>query len=144
MSSWVSPFSSSPSYCHREGSFFSSSPVGIMGATRSSSLPPILGGSALAIPPSVTREVQDVLSLGAPPLPIARALPLMVDSHLSLLGSSQDVSGGAASPSLPLLPLGLILQCVYCPHPICGCGACVSSSPSFDSHYPPPPHQVWK
>ena len=82
------------------GSPFSSSPVGIMVAMAgSSSWLPILGGSAsLAIPPSVTHEIQDELSLAAPPLTNVGALPLTVDSHPSLLGSSQDVSGGATSP----------------------------------------------
>jgi hypothetical protein len=69
--------------------------------------PPVLGGSAsLSIPSSVTCEVQDVSSLAAIPLTNVRVLPLMVSSHPSLLGSSQDVSDGAASP--PLLPLDLI------------------------------------
>ena len=49
----------------------------------------------------------------ATPLPNVRVLPLTVDSHPSLLGSSSDVLGGAASP--PLLPLGLILQCLLPP-----------------------------
>ncbi len=52
----------------------------------------------MAIPPSVTREVQDVSSLAATPLTNVRVLPLMISSHPSLLGSSRDVSGGAASP----------------------------------------------
>ncbi len=52
----------------------------------------------MAIPSSVTREVQDVSSLVATPRTNVRALPLTVSSHPSLLGSSRDVSGGAASP----------------------------------------------
>jgi hypothetical protein len=56
----------------------------------------------MAIPPSVTREVQDVSSLAATPLTNVRVLPLTVSSHPSLLGSSRDVLGGAASPPLAL------------------------------------------
>ncbi len=52
----------------------------------------------MAISLSVTHEVQDVSSLAATPLTNGRVLPLMVLSHPSLLGSSRDVSGGAASP----------------------------------------------
>ncbi len=56
--------SSFHSPCHCGGSSFSSSPVGIMRAMAGSlHWPPILGGSAsMAIPPPVTREVQDVSS----------------------------------------------------------------------------------
>jgi hypothetical protein len=106
---------SSHSSCHCGGSSFSSSPVGIMKATTGLlHQPPILGGSAsMAIPPSVTSEVQDVSSLAATPLTNVRVLPLMVSSHPSLLGSSRNVSGGVASP--PLLPLGLVLQCLLSP-----------------------------
>jgi hypothetical protein len=63
--------------------------------------PPFGGGVAsLAIPLTVTREVKGVSSLVAPPLTVVRALPLMVmvNLHPSLLGSSQDVLGGEASP----------------------------------------------
>ena len=68
--------------------------------------PPVLGGSAsMAIPLSVTHEVQDVLSLAATPLPNVRVLPLTVSSYPSLLGSSWDALGGGASlhpaPSIP-------------------------------------------
>ena len=102
-----------PFFSSSWGPSSSSSPSGIMVAKGYSSWPPILGGSSsLAIPPSVTREVQDVSSLVAPPLAIVRALPLTINSHPSLLGSSRDVSGGAAFP--PLHPLGLFLHYRYC------------------------------
>ncbi len=71
---------------------------------------PVLGGSAsTTIPPSVTREVQNVSSLAATPLTNVRVLPLTVSSLPSLLGSSRDVSGGAAPHPPPMLPLGPIL-----------------------------------
>ena len=110
--------SSSHSPRHRGGSSFSSSSIGIMkGKAGLSYRPPVLGGSAsTAIPPSVTHEVQNVSSLAATPLTNVRVLPLTVNSHPSLLGSSRDVSGGVTPP--PLLPLGLILQCLL-PPPIC-------------------------
>jgi hypothetical protein len=67
--------------------------------------PPILGGSAsMAIPPSVTREVQGVSSLVATHLTNVRVLPLTISSHPSLLGSSRNVLGGVASP--PPAPAG--------------------------------------
>ena len=98
---------SSHSPCYHGGSSFPFS-VGIMRAKAGSShRPPVLGGSAsMAIPPSVTHEVQDVSSLVATPTPLTnvRVLPLMADSHPGLLGSSRDVSGGAASP--PSAPAG--------------------------------------
>jgi hypothetical protein len=77
--------------------------LGLWGPTGYSSWPPILGGSAsLAIPPSVTREVQDVSSLMAPHLAIVRALPLTVNSHpTSLLGSSRVVSRVVRHPPPP-------------------------------------------
>ncbi len=122
--------SSSHSPCHHGGSSFSSSPVGIMRATAGLlHWLPILGGSAsMAIPPSVTCEVQDVSSLVATPLTNVRVLPLMVSSHPSLLGSSWGVLGGVASP--PPCSRWISFYSVYCPRPVCGCGACVSSSPS--------------
>ena len=100
---------------HHGGSSFSSSSIGIMRAKAGSSrLPPVLGGSASsAIPPSVPCEVQVVSSLVATPLTNVRVLPLTVSSHPSLLGSSRDVSRGAAPP--PGLPLGLVLQCLLPP-----------------------------
>jgi hypothetical protein len=58
----------------------------------------------LAIPPSVPCEVQVASSLVATPLTNFRVLPLTVSSHPSLLGSSRDVSRGAASP--PPAPTG--------------------------------------
>jgi hypothetical protein len=59
----------------------------------------------MAIPPSVTHEVQDVSSLAATPLTNVRVLPLTVSSHPSLLGSSWDALGGGASPHpAPAIP----------------------------------------
>jgi hypothetical protein len=83
----------------------SSSPVGITEAIGSYYQPPFGGGSAsLAIPPTVTCEVWGVSSLVAPPLTVVRALSLTVDLHPSLLGSSWDVSGGAAFPDQFMIP----------------------------------------
>ena len=98
----------------------------------------------MAIPPSVTREVQDVSSLAVTPLTNARALPLTVSLHPCLLDSSQDVSGGAASP--PLLPLGLVLQGLLPPPRLrlwCLCQLLsqlllvLHFFPLINSHYPP-------
>ena len=78
------------------------------------------------------------------PLTNVRALSLTVFSHPSLLGSSWNVSGGAASP--PLLPLGLILQCLLpppCLWPRCLCQLLsqlllvLHLFPLIHSHYPP-------
>jgi hypothetical protein len=121
------PSSCSP--CHCGGSSFSSSSIGIVRAMAGLlHRPPVLGGSAsTAIPPSVTREVQDVSSLAATPLTNVRVLPPMASSHFSQLGSSRDVSGGVAPP--PCSRWVLLFCSVYCPHPVCGCSAFASSSP---------------
>ena len=91
---------SSLSSRHHGGSSFSSS-----SKAGSSYQPPVWGGSAsLASPPSVPCEVQVASSLVATPLTNVSVLPLTVSSHPSLLGSSRDVSRGAASP--PPAPTG--------------------------------------
>ena len=67
----------------------------------------------MAIPPSVTREVQDVSSLVATPLTNVSTLPLTVFLILAFkipVGMSQVVR----LPQ-PLLLLGLILQCLLPP-----------------------------